>query len=604
MNTHHRIDHLAFDLTFTAGGLDMSRSDALRALVVERLLPVVVSVFDTRAPGDAVVRIDQLDVDLGDVAVADLPEALAEGLSDALEQVLAGREFSARGRRNSVVTRFSSAVEADAAELVRFLRDGRLPAHAATALAHDARKAPLPDPASGGHSTEQRKAKPDAVGASLEALLARVMSGDVEAVRRLLLASGDRDVQMARLVRQFPAAQIEALLHALRPAEAQRWLADLHALDRALAVAGWEREARASARVAASEKLLTVGLTPLDAGTLQMPWHEVWEAVLALSVTGTGAMGNGGRTDGVAGRAMHVLQLVSEKHVSDAPAMLTVLRRLARAGETERAARDGMERREGEIRRVADGEMRRPRETQAQAQPQDKHQLQPQHQDQDQDQRKSQNQNQNQNQNRLRAESREAVSDVSVVLPTYRAGATEASDAPGGSLHDGVVDPARVARAAAETEPSSRSAAVWGESDTHREAAATDIGTTSATAIAIASDNLAADDFLPTKNDAVQPTDENAETLLPYGPSAAHSLARIRNLLANALTRGQAQALYDIWPHLMADAPALLRDALHHYAAYPDLRDRMAMSLPVSLLSDMLSLLQGETLAVRAAGRP
>ncbi|MGC7402975.1 contractile injection system tape measure protein [Pandoraea pneumonica] len=501
MDTRHRIDHLAFDLTFTAGGLDMSQSDALHALVVGRLLAVVSAVFDSRAPGEAVIRIDRLDIDLGSVKAADLPEALAESLSDALEQALTGRDVHVPGQAAPVVTRYESAADADTASLMGFLTSGRLPDRLATATetasASASASAAATDTERGSrgeargdavreqrqpvHQRTKQQTWPDAQSATqsgvssapLETLFARVLAGDVEPMRRLLLNSNSRNVQIARLVRQFPGAQIDVMLHALRPAEAQRWLADLLLLDDTLAVAGWKVSERETAQLAAREKVLLAGLTPLSAGGLQMPWHAVWQAVLASAQAGVAGTDTVHTDHNIATRAAHVLTQGKRAGFTAAPLMLAVLHRyagtsaLAQTPGTKRSASPGML---GETDSVA------------------------------------------------RGANRSTSSDV------------PSADSTGHRL-DVVFE--------------------QDESD----------GATEALRDAAYSDR---------------------------------ALARTRTLLANAFASGQAQALYDIWPQLMREAPMLVGDALRHYAAYPDLRDRMAMSLPESLLEDMLSLLSAQ----------
>lgn len=533
MDTRHRIDHLAFDLTFTAGGLDMSQSDALRALVVDRLLPVVSAVFDSRAPGEAVVRIDRLDIDLGSVKAADLPEALAESLSDALEQALTGRDVHVPGQAAPVVTRYESAADADTASLMGFLSSGRLPDRLATATETATASASATDAERGSRGEarvdavrEQRQpvhqrtkqqtwpnalsgaqgevqqdvprneqderghdarsdardetqhhvpsaTQPGVSSASLEALFARVLAGDVEPMRRLLLNSNSRDVQIARLVRQFPSAQIDVMLHALRPAEAQRWLADLLLLDDTLAVAGWKVSERETAQLAAREKVLLAALTPLSAGGLQMPWHAVWQVVLASDQAGVAGTDTVHADHNIATRAAHVLTQVKRAGFTAASLMLAVLHRYAGTSALAQTA------------------------------------------------------------------------------------GTKRSASPG---------------TLGETDSVARGAN-W-----------------------LTSSDVPSADSTGHKLDVVfeQVESDGATEALRDAAYSDRALARTRTLLANAFARGQAQALYDIWPRLMREAPMLVRDALRHYAAFPDLRDRMAMSLPESLLEDMLSLLSAQ----------
>ncbi|VVD72000.1 hypothetical protein PPN31114_00659 [Pandoraea pneumonica] len=678
MNTRHRIDHLAFDLTFTAGGLDMSQSDALRSLVVDRLLPVVSTVFDNRAPGEGVIRIDRLDIDLGSVPVADLPEALAESLSDALEQALAERGGDVPGHGAPVVTRFESAVDADTASLMGFLTSGRLPdrlaavTDAGRAVRGDvradegqgrrqaARKRPWeesrqevgqevgqevrqdaqadveadtqgdterdtrsdaqgetqrdtrsdaqdetqraaysdaealsrsdrqsdaqgqtsPDRQSDAqgrtppdrHSNAQRQTPDDAQfdepsetqhdvqsaaqthvsNAPLEALLARVLAGDVEPIRRLLLSSASRDVQIARLVRQFPEAQIEAMLYALRPAEAQRWLADLDAIDETLAVAGWTANAREAAQLVAREKLLAIGLTPLSAGGLQTPWHEIWQAVLIGERAGLGTQNTAKAGQDIATRAAQVLRQVELAQLAPAPLMLAVLRRLAgtsahgRAAVMDRPISPGTAANVGDVNKVVNVDDM--------------------------------------------ADVTNAADVVDLAnVPNVPNGLpfAEIDIADGEGREVEIASERLVAKAASRDDsvPHKLTKEAEGEAGTEAWTRAAD---------AKEEDRATAELATMGGNSVAQGDWRGANETLTETPYSAHLLARTRVLLANAFARGQSQALYDVWPQLMREAPTLVRDALRHYAAYPDLRDRMAMSLPVSLLEDMLALLAAQ----------
>ncbi len=81
MSARHRIDELLFDIAFASPTLEMTQADALRALVVEKLLPVMDQVFNEYADSDAVWQIDALEIDVGNVNEADFPAALAENVS-------------------------------------------------------------------------------------------------------------------------------------------------------------------------------------------------------------------------------------------------------------------------------------------------------------------------------------------------------------------------------------------------------------------------------------------------------------------------------------------------------------------------------------------
>ncbi|MFK0376039.1 contractile injection system tape measure protein [Pandoraea sp. NPDC090278] len=81
------------------------------------------------------------------------------------------------------------------------------------------------------------------------------------------------------------------------------------------------------------------------------------------------------------------------------------------------------------------------------------------------------------------------------------------------------------------------------------------------------------------------PAPTNSASLRPF------THAGLRALLATALMRAQAKALYDVWPRLVANETDTLREALRRYLSVSDLREQIALTFPVSMLEDMLALL-------------
>lgn len=321
MAARHWIRSFDFDLTFASDGMAMSQGEPLRALVVDQLLPVVASVFDEATDDGAaadIYRIDRLNVDLGEVYAEDLPETLAERLAQALADVLilrrdtgaaddggAGEEGDGfgvgdGGDGGSVagqmrlesddasvwsqaaptphVSKFATATAADVADLIAFLASGQsAKPGVAPALAQAERE-------DTSHREERMRRDTDAVAADdIEGLLTRVLAGDIQAVRQQIRASASPDILIERLTKQFPADRVEALLRALRPAEASAWLRQLDSLDRLLTTVGWNATQRNAAQSAARARLLAIGLLPPHADLREMPWHGVWQSVLSIA---------------------------------------------------------------------------------------------------------------------------------------------------------------------------------------------------------------------------------------------------------------------------------------------------------------------------------
>jgi hypothetical protein len=217
MASTHRIDELSFDLAFESS--DMTRAEALRSLVVDKLLPLMESVFDQFDSEESVWRIDKLVVDIGDVTEAELPAVLVARLRAALE---AAMDETAYG--NNAAATIDTAqrpdplgsVEASAGQIGHIERVGRSSADTEMLLAFLA-DGVMPwriDVTSATAHTD---------------LLQRVLEREqsTEAFLSGLTASPHRAVLLARLARQFASAQLQALLRRLDPMRAKVLLAQL-----------------------------------------------------------------------------------------------------------------------------------------------------------------------------------------------------------------------------------------------------------------------------------------------------------------------------------------------------------------------------------------
>ncbi|MCI3207997.1 contractile injection system tape measure protein [Pandoraea capi] len=562
MQARHRIRKLDFDLTFASGEMGMSQGEPLRALVVERLLPVMASVLDDAARDLGIHRIDRLDVDLGEVEAEALPDVLAEQLAFALAEVLGdGRGGEGAGsperherhegygrheEREDVsiapvplnanygaddptdkpdvpkARRFATQADADVADLMAFLTHGL----AVGDVASDSR-----DGYPGGHTDTERPARVSDVAASgasdvaasgasdvaasgaatmtgrsvasvtpvgavasaessestsatsgvssarstesvasmastvseevsevsddpLDRLLARVLAGGVESVRRQIQASASPEVLIERLTKQFSASNVSAMIRALYPNAAPEWLRELDALELLLVTAGWRPTLRADAQRVARARLIVAGLGLSGTGAQSMPWHDVWHAVLSRA-------------------RLNVWPGTNE----EATASIRAVLRAATLGRT----------------------------------------------------------------GALPSPMIDALHRVSQTL------GTPGSMAPEATLHPSDRGTRHVARDP-RTPPSDASTL-----------------------------------------EARAPT---------HSPSSGARVARWKALLAAAFTRGQAEPLYSVWPQLMENHPDLLSEALHHYLTVPDLRERVASTFPLSMLEDMLGLLLSRLLTM------
>ncbi|VVD77976.1 hypothetical protein PCA20602_00958 [Pandoraea capi] len=533
----------------------MSQGEPLRALVVERLLPVMASVLDDAARDLGIHRIDRLDIDLGEVEAEALPDVLAEQLALVLAEVLGdgrGREEGGEGgegddgRAGSIegserheehedvsiapvplnanhgaddptdktrvpkARRFATQADADVADLMAFLthglavgdvagnsRDGYPGRHADTerpARVSDVAASGASDVVASGASTmtgrsvasvtpvgavasaESSESTSATSGVSsarstesaasvastvsevsddpLDRLLARVLAGGVESVRRQIQASASPEVLIERLTKQFSASNVAAMIGALYPNAAPEWLRELDALELLLVTAGWRPTLRADAQRVARARLMVAGLRLSGTGAQSMPWHDVWQAVLSRA-------------------RLSVWPGTNE----EATASIRAVLRAATLGRT----------------------------------------------------------------GALPSPMIDALHRVSQTL------GTPVSMVPEATLH-----------------PSDR-------------------GTR----------HVAGDPWTPPSDAST--LEARATT---HSPSSGARVARWKALLAAAFTRGQAEPLYSVWPQLMENHPVLLSEALHHYLTVPDLRERVASTFPLSMLEDMLGLLLSRLLTM------
>ncbi|WP_050478905.1 contractile injection system tape measure protein [Herbaspirillum rhizosphaerae] len=229
MTATHRIGELVFDLAFESPTIGIARTEELRSMVVDKLLPLMETVFDQFGGDDVVWQIDNLVVDVGDVTEADLPATLVDRLRTALEQALHGEDEPAAGS-DAPVGRINRR-RGDVDVLLAFLADGTM------AWQVDA-----------------------AAPASHATALARVLARDADAFLQALAASPYRTVMLTRLARQFAPAQLEMLLRRMRPGHADAVLSQLAALQELLQEAALTRTVWSGALHAAWEAALTAAL--------------------------------------------------------------------------------------------------------------------------------------------------------------------------------------------------------------------------------------------------------------------------------------------------------------------------------------------------------
>src|SRR5690349_3652321 len=97
MDGAHVIESLGFELEYTSEEQAFQRQERLAGFARGRGLQVIAEVFDEMSPPGEVLRLDRLELDLGEVRDDDLEYDLARRLREALRLALSDRLVRARG---------------------------------------------------------------------------------------------------------------------------------------------------------------------------------------------------------------------------------------------------------------------------------------------------------------------------------------------------------------------------------------------------------------------------------------------------------------------------------------------------------------------------
>jgi hypothetical protein len=189
MNNQHVIEKAAFDISFGSEEEAFEQHVGLETFVRERLMAVVNEVFDELSVDGQVLRIESLEVDLGDVLYRGYPEEMENRLRERLrsvlqEKLLIFREKPAAGE--GVITRDVSEME----QLVHFLTKGHLPWYA------------LPEK-----------------DGTIDQMLRRVLRSKGRQFAEFLQNASRKDRVIKRLACQFPDAMLRDIVHLIEPTE-------------------------------------------------------------------------------------------------------------------------------------------------------------------------------------------------------------------------------------------------------------------------------------------------------------------------------------------------------------------------------------------------
>lgn len=174
MNNRHVIENAVFDISFGSEEDAFKNQFELDDFVKGRLMPVVDRVFDELAGSEKVFRIEELEIDLGDVAYDGYQDKIVARLEDRLRTVLRIKLQSITAHPSPIDTEVSR-YDLEFEQLQYFLLNGRMPWHAGLGL-----------------------------GQALDQLLQRVAGSGATRLRDFLRGSTGRRTAINRLVSQFP----------------------------------------------------------------------------------------------------------------------------------------------------------------------------------------------------------------------------------------------------------------------------------------------------------------------------------------------------------------------------------------------------------------
>jgi len=198
--SRHLIEDLVVEIATDGSSPEVADEAWLRRMVVDCLLPVLEEVLDGAGEGDAVLVLPALEIDLGELAAANVeqvaPQRLRAALADALQRALATARQANGPAAAGAASRdpgplLVSRTDSDLARLEHFLATGTMPWHADSAR-------------TGLHE------------ALLDSLLAQGDAALWAALARALAAPASA----RRLAEQFPEHQLLAVLRGVAGAQA------------------------------------------------------------------------------------------------------------------------------------------------------------------------------------------------------------------------------------------------------------------------------------------------------------------------------------------------------------------------------------------------
>ena len=129
MSSCHLIDEVVFDIAFDTTALAVAQQEKMQPFLVDNLLPAVDDVFNRYSDADTVLKLDVVEIDIGDVPAEDFRNEITRRVTEQLG-VLLQKKLQQAKRTPSAGTTLISRKLSDLEQLAGFLLNGTMHWHA------------------------------------------------------------------------------------------------------------------------------------------------------------------------------------------------------------------------------------------------------------------------------------------------------------------------------------------------------------------------------------------------------------------------------------------------------------------------------------------
>jgi Contractile injection system tape measure protein len=272
MHPEHRIDEFTLDLSFTTTRLARREKAGLVSWISEDLLPALDRLFSQYSPGNLVLRFETLEFDLGKLDARHYQQQIREQLLEQFTRLLKSQMLALDPRALSSPPLVPLIPDANTAlqQLIAYLSTGNITAH--YAFNRISRYS---------NENDRRQSQEKIHQQLFEQVIAQ------QDIAELLRQFPARELLVARLVKQFSAAQRLILLRQLAPQQ----LPQVQMLLDLMEFIGQQQEIFSTATTQVNEFLTTHGLSAdsltaarVFASEPTLLRQNLWQQVLLLAL--------------------------------------------------------------------------------------------------------------------------------------------------------------------------------------------------------------------------------------------------------------------------------------------------------------------------------